>query len=83
VPGGSDEIRAPVLDTHRHLAGRLDGIHEHLCARVVGNLDDLPNRQPRPVVPRDGTQTDESCTLDGIFQRVDIEVPAFGRYLPN
>jgi hypothetical protein len=71
-------VRAPRLYVHVHLADRLHRVHQHLRTGVVCYLDHLGDRQPRPVVPRDGAETDQARALDRVLHVVCVQVAPVG-----
>ena len=79
MSGPGDEVRPPFGDVDRNLSRRLDGVDEHECSGIVGDLDGLGDGQSRAVVPGDRAQTEEAGVGDGVFQRVAVDPTPPGR----
>jgi hypothetical protein len=83
VSRADDEVSAPLVDVDGGLAGRLDGVDEHGRAGVVGDVDGLAHRQPRPVRPRDRTQNEQRRVVERGREIVEVDPAALGLENPN
>jgi hypothetical protein len=79
VPRRGHEVGAPLTHVDRVLAEGLDGVDEHLRARLVGHLDDVRDRDPRSVGPGQRATTDQpGVAVDSRREDVELEASVGG-----